>query len=270
MTPPGNFFSLYRAILWRLWIEQRRSILSFPLLLALLFGGVLAVTRFAPGLLTGPTVHALQATAAATPGADAAGAAALPRAFIEHQAVYLLALLAGLSAASVATRAVGTEAERGSLEILLATRHGITAIGGAILLAAYSLASLAWLLLVGFSSVLVAACDAWLHLQSTSTGASLGAAIAMQLVLTLLSAEVALIVALLFPGVARARGGVTGDPTTLLATLPALGTFIAANLMPGVSVLRLSLTALTLGGVLLVAGTASLRAWFRPERFLET
>ena len=269
-TTRSDFLALFRAILWRLWIEQRRSILLFPLVMAVLFGTVLAATRFTPGLLTGPTLHALQASSAATPDASLAGAAALPRAFIEHQAVYLLALLAGLSAASVATRAIGAEADRGSLEILLATRHDITAIGGAILLAAYALASMGWVVLVVLSSGLVALCDAWLHLQTTMSAASIGAAIAMQLVLTLLAAEVAMIVTLLFPGLARARTGVTADPTTLLATLPSLAAFVAANLVPGISVLHLSLAALVSGAVLLVAGAASLRLWFRPERFLET
>jgi hypothetical protein len=268
MTTRRDFLALYRAILWRLWIEQRRSILLFPLVMAILFGSVLAATRFAPGLLTGVTRHALQATSAAMPGGD--GAAALPHAFIEHQAVYLLALLAGLSAASVATRAIGAEADRGSLEILLATRHDISAIGGAILLAAYTLASVGWVVLVGLSSGLVALFDAWLHLQSATSAANIGAAIAMQLVLTLLAAEVAMIVTLLFPGLARARTGVTADPATLLATLPALATFVVANLMPGISVLHLSLAALMFGAVLLVAGAASLHLWFRPERFLET
>ena len=174
-----------------------------------------------------------------------------------------------MSAATLATRLFGGDAERGSLEILLATRHDILAIGGATLLAAWTIAALGWGVLCALSFGATAAFDAALHLGLAAAPSDLGAAVAMQLVMTLLSAQLTLIVTLLWPGLSRLRTGITADPTAVIASLPALLAFLAANVLPGWSMLRLSLLALAAGLALLAVGAASLRLWFRPEKFLE-
>jgi hypothetical protein len=270
MNSRQDFFSLYGAVLWRLWREQRRAIVALPLAMAALFALVVAGTAFFPGLLTGPTLHALQAAdqvdrAAGLP----AGAGGLPHAFLLHQAPYLLALLGGLSAATLAARTIGSDAERGSLEMLLATRHDIVAIGGATLLAAWTVAALGWGVLCALSFGATLAFDAVLHLGLSVAPVDVVSAVAMQLVMTLLSAQLTLVVTLLWPGLSRLRTGITADPTALIAALPALLAFLAANVLPHWSLLRGSLLALAAGLVLLAVGAASLRLWFRPEKFLE-
>jgi hypothetical protein len=268
MNALADFLGLYRALLWRLWIEQRRTLIATPLVMVLLFTLVLLTTRFAPGLLTGPSLHALRTTAELSGAGDTT--VALPRAFLEHQAPFLLAFFASLSAATIAAGVIGGESERGSLELLLATRHRPTSIGLAVLLAASSLASLAWVALAGLSVVVGLSGDAWLRLGVDMTASELGAAVAMQLVLTALAAELAMMALLTFPRLARMRGSLLGDPTRLLATIPAVIAFVLANLIPQISMLRLSLGALACGTLLLALGATTLRWWFRPEQFLET
>lgn len=268
MSAASDLLDLYRAITWRLWLEQRRSIVALPLLLSALFGSVLLVTQFSPGLLTATTLRALRA--ATQNDGTAAAPDALARAFIEHQAPYLLALFAGLSAASVTARLLGDEVDRGSLELLLATRHGVRTVGGAVLLAASTMSGLSWAILWGLSTVLVRAFDAVLGLHVSVPIDGLAASVAMQLCLALLSAELTMIVMLLCPALARLRTGFTGDPMMLIGALPPLVAFIVANVLPGASGYRLSLCALAVASVLWVLGAASIQAWFRPERFLET
>ena len=270
MNRGADFLDLYTALTWRLWREQRRTIVLAPLLMTALFGAILLGTQFSPDLLTGPTRHALRA-AMESDGHGAAGPpGSLARAFIEHQAPYLLALLSGLSAASVSARLVGDEADRGSLELLLATRHGVRSIGGAMLLAAGTLSALGWAILATTSAATIAALDAALDLHVSISPAGIGTALAMQFILALVSAELAIVVILLVPALARAPTGLAGNPTSVIGALPALCAFLAANLLPGLSVLRLSLAAMIGAALLLVLGAAALRSWFRPERFLES
>ena len=260
--------TLARAIAWRLWREQRLAIVLLPLLLVLVLAAVVLATQFAPGMLTGPTLEALRA--ATRDGLAAPAPNALARAFVDHQAPYLLALFAGMAAASVSAKLIGDDADRGSLELLLATCHDVREIGAAALIAATSLAGVSWAILWLLSAGVIRMLDAALGLHLAQSPQAVAATVAMQFVLALLSAEITLMTVLLWPALARLRTGVTGDPVMLIGALPPLAAFIVANLFPALPVVTLSLSALAIGGGLLVVGALTLHAWFRPERFLES
>lgn len=264
MTESDEFLALYRALLWRLWIEQGAVIVVVPLLMALLFLAALLAMQFAPHWLAEPASATWQAGASM---GDRAGPGTLAQTFVEYQAPALLTLLSSLSAAEVGTRMIGTEAERGELELLLATRHDANAIGGATLLTAWTMAGAGWAMLIGSSFLLTQVFGACLPVRVSSGWPVPGATLAMQFVLTLLAAELALIGQLLFPGLSRARGG-AGDPATLLALSPAFAVFLFTNLCPQVPSGLLSLCALDMGLLLLVGGAVSIQWWFRPDRFL--
>lgn len=260
--------ALYRAITWRLWKEQRWAIVTLPLLLTVLFVAVVLIAQLRPALLTGPTLQALQA--AARQDVPATGVPALARTFLEHQAPFLLALFAGLSAASVSARLISDDADRGSLELLLATQHDIRAVGSAMVLAASTLAGVSWAILALLSTACVQLLDSLLQLHLQVSFPAFAAAVGMQLGFSVLAAELTMICLLLVPSLARLRTGLTGDPMMLIGALPALVAFVAANWLPGLSVLRLSLASLAFGLTAWILGLAALRIWFRPEKFLES
>jgi len=260
--------TLCKAVLWRVWIEQRRSILLFPVLVSVLLTSIVLVAQFAPSLLTGATRAALERGGSAQLGLGRGGSLAFT--FLQLQAPFLLALFAGVSAASIAQRTLGSEAERGSLEMLLATRYGIAQIGLALLVSSFAMAAFSWGLLIVFAtatSQVLAHAFGFVLTMSLETAASV---VAMQLVLALLAAEIATIGSLLFPGLARLRGGVSADPMQLVASAPALVLFVVANVRPELGPALLSLAGLAFGAVLLVAGLLLTQAWFRPTAFLET
>jgi hypothetical protein len=262
--------SLCRAILWRVWLEQRGSILLFPALFCALLVMVVACAQFAPSLLTGFTRAALEKGAVAQLGVQPGGAGALSMSFLQLQAPFLLALFAGMSAASIAQRTIGSEADRGSLEILLATRYRISEIGVALLFASFVMAAASWAILVAGAALTSQLLASRLGFPLTMDASSAAAVIAMQLVLALLAAEVATIGTLLFPALARYRSGMSADPLQLLASLPALVIFIVANVRPDLGLASLSLWGLAVGALCLVAGILLLETWFRPSAFLET
>ena len=272
MSARPDFLALYRAIIWRLWREQRRAIVALALSTMTLLLAIVVVLAFRPTLLAGlaPRTWWLAAGGPMSGVVPTTGAAARAPAFLVHQAPYVVALFAGLSAATVASRLVAGEVDRGSLEILLAMRHPIGAIGGAMVMAAWTISGLGWLLLVALLLCASTSIDVFQSLDLAASAADLGAAAAMQLVLTLLSAQLAVIVTLVLPGVARTHTGVAADPATLIAALPALFAFLAASLCPQWSTVRLGLFACVAGLVLLSFSAVSIRLWFRPERFLES
>ena len=264
-------WTLCRALLWRVWLEQRKSIFVVPAAFCGLLLLVVACAYYAPGLLTGPTRAALEHGAESQLGLQhVRGGAALSISFLQLQAPLLLALFAGLSAASIAQRTIGSEAERGSLEILLASRYRISEIGVAMLFSSYAMAATSWIVLVVAAAGTGRLLSAWFGFPLSLDGEMVAAAIAMQLVLALLAAEIATMITLLFPRLARLRGGVSADPLQLLAALPALAVFAIANVWPQIGFVMLSLGGLAAGMIGLVIGTALVQLWFRPTAFLES
>lgn len=259
---------LFGAMLWRLWKADRVGIFIVPFAggLVVLAAGLTLI--YAPFLLTGPTRHALQATATAyrfLPPNQA-----MLMALVAQQVPFLIALFTALAGSAAGQRAVGDEASRGSLEILLAGPFTIVQIAGALLCSAVSATIISSVIVIasaGFSSILLLASKGLLHAVPFGVFLSY---IPMQIGMALLSAEMSVLIALVLPKFAELRAGLSASPAQLVAALPALGLFILVNLRTSMATLRVAEYSAAAAIAIALVGGLLLPRMVQTEVFLES
>lgn len=221
-----------------------------------------------PGLLTGPTRSALRRSVELH-FESAPGGAGLALALLLLHGPYLVALFAGFTGASVAQNAIGSEAARGGLELLLSSTYRIREIFAALLLSSLALTLVAWAVLavgtVGVAAGVLTVLDASFSLPRSY----LVLGLLLPLPMAFWANLIALFAALRFPRLTQFATGTT-NALQFVAVVPALVLFLLVNLRPDVDPVWFAGTAIVLALLGSVLGGLLLGRSFRPDLILET
>lgn len=263
----GNSLKLARA-LWGLeWKGQGLKMAGVALGIALLLFGVTLAAAYIPWILTGPTRTSLEALARNLFEGEDLGNAGLALAFLIVQAPLLLGLLVSYYAAAGLAARLGEEGARGRLELLLAAPFSYREVALGLylyqLLATLAFYALALVASLGFGLLALW----WLQAAPALPPGYWGLLLLAPMGLAVWGGLSALVLALLWPGFARARLGTTGV-LPFIASIPGLILLLAVPFGPGdgFSWAFVAATAFGLFGLVLV--WPLLGRIFRPELVL--
>jgi ABC-type Na+ efflux pump permease subunit len=208
-----------------------------------------------PNLLTPHTRQALEFVARRYFGSLPDHRLALAAAFVAFHGPFVLALLASFTAAHIPLTVIGSEMNRGTMELLLAAPTSLRTLVLAMLAASLSFAVVSWAVL---SSVTLG--TSFLIIWATGVGQLLSGqtywviAILLPLSLTILSGLLSVFVLLRFPSLARFRPGllINQNPAVLAAVAPALLSLLVLTFRPEVPPEQLA--SFVLGGSLILSG----------------
>ncbi len=263
--------TLCKALIWRMFRQQRSLIFILPLLTFLLISLTSVAIYSFPVLLTGPTRTALE-TAASHQLAfikDVSDNKAFVLAFLLVQAPYFLALLSSISASRNVQTILKTETSQGGLEILLSMPYGardvlmaIFASGLAITILSWSLIVFGGYLVIGaalFSVAEVPKGDLWIFLLS---------ALFVSLSTAIWSAGATLAISTIFPRLMGVNMNTSSGIAQFVAIFPALTMFLLLNLMPDVNLAEFAFWAATIGVVMVIGPIGVLIRKLRIDLFL--
>jgi hypothetical protein len=261
----GAILQLTSALTYRGFREQGRWILLNPLLLAAFFVFLIAAALYFPGILTGPTRHAIDVGAMQYGGSGSQAAIALS--IVLNQAPYFVALVGALVGSNLAQNMVGQESTRGGIELLLSGPYSVSEVLSAILLVSFVLTAINWIGLSLTSVVGSAALLAVLHVSLPSLGARLLLLLLFPLPLAYLSNLIGVILSILFPQAAQIRTG-GFNLFQLIAVFPALAVMLIANFWPTLNPAGLALGAMGAGLLGSVVAMTIVGRLFDPSSLL--
>lgn len=266
MTDWARVWHLSRSLL-DVELEARdRWLVLYPVGFGLLFAGIVALTAIEPGMLTGTSQEALQAsldyyfTSISEPK--------LAIALVVVQAPVLISVFAAIVAVPTARSLAGRRAMSGEFENLLASPYTHGEVFASLVVTAFLLA-LAQTLVLGIIGVGGGwAVLLWVGASFTlSQGPVVYAPYFVPLAVALWASLTATVVYLVYPESALSGTGI-GNGLLLVAFIPAFALLGLTTAAPGVSPVLVAIGGFVGVGLLTAVGAAAVGRWFRPVRVL--
>lgn len=255
-TPsPPSAFRVLRAYLWRTWREGGRTLLKSSLFFSVLLVAVVLSIFLIPNLLTTATRQSLEFYSRHYFGSLPDSRVAWAAAFLIIEGPFFVAFLASFTAANIPLNIIGSEINRGTMELLLAAPIRLRTLVLAMFTASLSFAVASWAVL-SFVTLVLSFFTLWgmgiSQLMPEPTYWE--SAFLLPLSLAILAGLLSVLLLLLFPSLARFRTGmlVTQNPVILIAASPAVFSFLVITLRPDVSPVRVASFAIV--GSLILSG----------------
>jgi hypothetical protein len=194
----------------------------------------------------------------------------LSMAFLLIQGPFLMAFFSAFNGATTALSSVGTEASRGSLEVLLGQAYKRSELFLAFLFSSFLLTLIGWLALacstLGVGTITLLLLHATFHLSA----GYLVEVLFLPLPLAFWANLLVLTLGLAFPRLVQIRTGSSTNLLQLLASLPALALFVLIILRPDLDLNLVILGALGISVIGSVFSIVLLHFHFRPQYLLES
>ncbi|CAM3561575.1 hypothetical protein HYSC106933_10730 [Hydrogenibacillus schlegelii] len=246
---------MLRAYLWRTWREGGRTLLKSSLFFSVLLVAVVLSIFLIPNLLTTATRQSLEFYSRHYFGSLPDSRVAWAAAFLIIEGPFFVAFLASFTAANIPLNIIGSEINRGTMELLLAAPIRLRTLVLAMFTASLSFAVASWAVL-SFVTLVLSFFTLWgmgiSQLMPEPTYWE--SAFLLPLSLAILAGLLSVLLLLLFPSLARFRTGmlVTQNPVILIAASPAVFSFLVITLRPDVSPVRVASFAIV--GSLILSG----------------